>query len=148
MMLPEQIAGEDPEDTRLLMEMLEKARAYLTRYAWCPAIREARLAFGIGGVIALFLVQLEERIAGTDDQLWVVVGDLPSAYFVIDDVPGPQSALDTYCSLMEDWVEAVLSGHELRKSFPVDAKPSQANALALRSRLAFLRQRVLPQAPK
>jgi hypothetical protein len=148
MMLPEQIAGEDPEDTRLLKEMLEKARGYLTKHAWCPAIRETRLAFGIGGIIALFLVQLEERIAGTDDQLWVVVGDLPSAYFVIDDLPGPQSALDTYCSLMEDWVEAVLSGHGLEECFPVEAMPSRTNALALKSRLAFLRQHVLPQAPK
>lgn len=148
MMPPEQIVGEDPEDTRLLKEMHEKARGYLTKHAWCPAIRETRLAFGIGGIIALFLVQLEERIAGTDDQLWVVVGDLASAYFVIDDVPRPQSALETYCSLMEDWVEAVLSGHGLRECFPVDAKPSRTNALALKSRLAFLRAHVLPQAPK
>jgi hypothetical protein len=72
------MTGEDEEDSRLLREMAIKARDYINSFRWCLPIREMYLAFGVGYVIALFLFEFEGKIGGTDDTLWVVVGDLPS----------------------------------------------------------------------
>ena len=85
-------------------------------------------------------------VAGFDDkELWVV-GDLPSAYFVVDDVPTPRAALETYCSLMEDWAEQVLSGDQSYESFPVAAEPTEEHARMLLSRVEHLREVFAPLA--
>lgn len=51
----------------------------------------------------------EGSAPGTPGALWVVAGDLPSAYLVTDAAPTATAtaALAIYCSLMQDWVEAV-----------------------------------------
>src|SRR2546423_11868215 len=86
--------GEDEEETTLLQAMLVEARNYIRSFRWCPSISEEYLGFGIGKVFALFLFRFAKPIADSDDCLWVVVGDLPSAYFVIDDAPNPKSAAE------------------------------------------------------
>jgi hypothetical protein len=76
--------------------------------------------------------------------LWIVVGDLPSAYLVVVPPDSPQSALERYCSLMEEWVAAVRIGGELSDVFPVRADPTIENATMLAERIAFLRREIIP----
>jgi hypothetical protein len=68
--------GDDPEDSALLRQMAQKAEVYLRSFEWCPAIEAMYLGYGVGGVIAVFLARLTEKVAGTDEWLWVAVGDL------------------------------------------------------------------------
>ena len=139
------ITGDDADDTRLLREMAEEARRYITSHSWCPPQKDLFLACGVGGVIALFLVDFTEKIAGSpDDSLWLVVGDLPSAYFVTENATHPRAALETYCNLMDDWITAVLDDGDLDEVYPVEAEPSEQNARELESRLRFLRAEILP----
>ncbi|MGF1449021.1 MAG: hypothetical protein ACFB20_06350 [Opitutales bacterium] len=126
---------------------LEQATLYLTDQKWCPPIRERFVGYAIPGVLGLYLFAFEEPVNGTEAHLWAVVGDLPSAYFVLDDVPTPVEALDTYCTLMEDWVEAVRSGGDLSEVFPVDAAPTPDNAESLLRRMDFIREEIMPEAP-
>lgn len=137
------IEGDSPEDTKLLRSMADEARVYLSGFNWCPPIRNLYLAFGIGGVVGLFLAELESKIDDQDGHLWVIVGDLPNAYLVADSTT-PSEALDTYCSLMADWADAVESGGSLDEVFPVATKPTRENAALLRRRLFFLKEKVLP----
>ena len=138
------ITGDDPEDTELLREMAAEARAYLEDYEWCPPIEKFHLASGIGGVVAAFLVQFEEVIEGTeDDALWVIVGDLPSAYVIVEPGDDGDAALSRYCGLMEDWAFNVLKGNSLDESFPVAAEATHENAEMLSQRIAFLRTEIL-----
>ena len=139
------ITGDDADDTRLLREMAEEARRYITSHSWCPPQKDLFLACGVGGVIALFLVDFTEKIGGSpDDSLWLVVGDLPSAYFVTENATHPRAALETYCNLMDDWITAVLDDGDLDEVYPVEAEPSEQNARELESRLRFLRAEILP----
>lgn len=140
------IAGEDERETAELRGMLRDAETYLRSFDWCPPIVEKYLGYGLGGVIALFLFKLGEKIQGVDDQLWVVVGDLPSAYFVCDDAATPAAALDVYCGLMEDWAHAALNGSSLDDVFPVSAEPTAEYAKVLLSRTKFIRERLVPIA--
>jgi len=88
---------EDPDDVALLKDMAKEARQYLQSHDWCPPIRKLSLGYGVGGVVALFHAELAHAIDGTDDELWVAVGDLPSAYFVYEGNEDPGDALEQYC---------------------------------------------------
>lgn len=140
----ERIEGDTADETAILKEMLARAVAYLKSFSWCPLVTERYLGYGIGGVLALFLFRLQPAINGEDEWLWVVVGDLPSAYFVIDEASDPASALEAYCELIEDWVEAVLSKSSLDEVFPVAVAPTKKHAEMLKSRVRFIRRNILP----
>ena len=138
------IEGEDEEETVLLREMLAEAKGFIQSFRWCPEILEEYLGFGIGGLLAVFLFRFATAVHGTDEYLWVVVGDLPSAYFVTDDALTPRSAAEVYSRLMQDWVSAVLSKAPLDDVYPVQAEATEEMALKLDSRLRFIRERIIP----
>ena len=137
------IKGDSDEDTELLLSMADDARAYLQGMKWCPSLSRLYLAFGIGGVVAIFLAELDPKSALQDQFLWIVVGDLPSAYLVAESAT-PREALETYCALMADWIEAVELGRSLDEVFPVAANPTLEAAAQLRRRIEFLKERILP----
>lgn len=141
--------GEDNEETSLLRQALAEARKYLRDFKWVGAIREEYFGLGIGGVIAVFLFRVDGD-ADVDEWLWVVVGDLPSAYLVPDRATTPVEAIRIYCELMDDWVQAVHIGSGLEEVFPVKAEPSADNADLLRKRVCYLRDVLLPayEGPK
>ena len=100
----DKISGENKKDTRLLQEMAEQARQYLLAFNWCKAIQKGWFGWGVGGIAAVFLFEIEPAIPNVDNVLWVVVGDLPPAYMVTDEIPTPFSeALRTYVDLMGEW---------------------------------------------
>ncbi|HWU26100.1 MAG TPA: hypothetical protein VN154_06815 [Rhizomicrobium sp.] len=140
----ESIKGEDDEDMRLLMEMAEQARDYVTSFQWCPPIAREWLADGIGGVVAIFLFEFTHKIDG-DDKVWVIVGDLPPAFKAVEPNDTPQSVLDDYCFLMDDWIAAVRTGGSFDDVFPVAAARTEEHARMLESRLATLRDDIIPQ---
>lgn len=139
------IFGDDAEDTELLRAMTRSARDYITSFNWCPPISVCYLAFGVGGVAALFLFKFDRKIQDSDDQLWVVIGDLPSAYLVVEADDSPQQAMDRYCELMEQWIAAVRGFSSLDTVFPVSVVPTVENAELLEKRIAFLVAEILPQ---
>jgi hypothetical protein len=138
------ITGDDDDDTELLREMAAEARAYVEEHEWCPPVTSVHLAFGIGGVVAAFLFQFEEAIEDTDDDaLWIIVGDLPSAYVIVEPGDDGDAALRRYCVMMEDWTFNVLKGHSLDESFPVDVEATREHADMLNQRIAFIRTEIL-----
>jgi hypothetical protein len=56
--------GGDDEETALLLPMAEKALGYVRGFHWAPPIRDIHLAFGIGEIIALFLIRFEWPVEG------------------------------------------------------------------------------------
>ena len=135
--------SDDAEEAALIQGMADKAREYIQAYEWCPPITRMSLGDGVGGVIALFRVEFARAIEDTDRELWVVVGDVPSAYFVYEGNEEPDGAFEQYCLLMEDWANAVRAGGSLDEVFPVDAPTTQANADSLLSRIAFIREELI-----
>lgn len=137
------IEGDSVEDTKLLRAMADEVRSYLGGFGWCPGIKEIYLAFGIGGIVGIYLAELEDKIGDQDDFLWVIVGDLPTAYLVVDSIT-PHEVLAMYCELMSEWADTVESGDSLENVFPVAAEPTFENASMLRKRLSFLKEKILP----
>ena len=145
-LIPEdRIAGDDEEDGSLLRAMAREARAFIESHSWSSGVEAVSLLDGIGGVVAVFKVDLREAIGSWQDRsLWVVVGDLPSAYMVMDKLSSGPEVLDMYCELMEDWARAVFASTPLEGLYPVRAAATVENAEALLSRVDWLRTEVIP----
>lgn len=137
----------EPEEDARLAEMESEARAFLASFPWAKPVEEMLLAFGVSRILSLFLVRFREPIVWegeSDTELWVVVGDLPSAYFATDDSPNAEEALETYAVFMEDWADRILSGESLEGAYPIAAAPTSEHAAMLKSRTAFIRSEIVP----
>jgi hypothetical protein len=126
-----------------LSALADEARSFLTAFHWCRSVRRSFLAFGVPGVIGVFLFCIEPANAGVDDTLWVIVGDVPTAYLVCDDAPDWRGALKAYVEEMRRWVDAVRSGASLDGIIPVRAEPTMDHADMLASRLDFIQEHMI-----
>lgn len=140
----EKIQGEDLDETNSLKAMLEKATDYVREFSWCPPIHSRFMAFGIGGVVGVFLLKFSKTIQNSKDkEVWVVCGDLPSVYMVTEDLPDSKAVLYEYCNLMQDWIDAVLTNGNLEEVYPVEDPPTHGNAKALKKRINFIKTELL-----
>jgi len=135
--------GDDAEETAELKKMLEQASAYLKSFSWVRDIKAAYLGIGVLKVLAVFLFEIVPSRKDVDDKVWVIVGDLPSAYITAEDSPNPATALDSYIGAMEQWVAAAKKGGSVEKMIPVNVPPTPENAKRLESRLSFLDKEIL-----
>lgn len=142
----DEIVGYDKKDDRLLKKYAQEARDYITSFKWCLPIKAMYLAYGIGGILALFLIEFEGKIGGTDDRLWVVVGDLPSVYMIVQSDDTVRNVLEGYCELMDDWIAAIRNNGSFENVYPVRAARTEEHADMLTSRLKFIRENILPDA--
>ena len=140
----EDVVGNSQSETRRLRAMVAEARAYICGFKWSPDNPKFYLAYGVGDVVAVTLAAFDRKIDGVDDRLWVVVGDLPSAYLVVEDSDCAREALSRYCDMMEDWVRAVEASSGFDNVFPVPAARTKENADLLRRRVEFLRSHITP----
>jgi hypothetical protein len=145
--LPRDFVAESPSERRRVEVLLKEAEQFLAGHAWCPGIQQSFVGFAAGGVVGVFLFELTKPIGTGDAFLWVVVGDLPSAYLVADCARSPREALDGYCELMRAWVDAVERGGSLASVYPVKAPPTREHARLLASRLEFIEETLFPLVP-
>ena len=74
------------------------------------------------------------------------MGDLPPAYFVVDECHEPADALEVYCDIMEDWADNVIAAADLSASYPVAVEPTIEHAHMLKGRIEFIREELIPLA--
>jgi hypothetical protein len=145
----EEMYGEDVEETTLFKVAAQDAVSFLKSHSWCRDIIEHYFCFGIGGVVELFLFRIDRLSSNggvVDEWLWVIVGDIPSAYLVTDEAKSPGEALRTYCYVMQEWVEAVFAKKPLSDVYPVAVEPTEDNASQLNVRIEFLLNEIVPLA--
>jgi len=141
----DRMAGDSKEDTLLLREMANEAEQFLASFQWCESIKESFFGAGIGGIAAVFLFHIIPAKPHVDEWLWVVVGDIPPAYLVIETNTTPAEALEAYIEEMRRWVDLAYRGQTSADVIPVNvpATPEWANNLS--ERLKMLESVVLPQ---
>lgn len=128
-----------------LRAYLSEARDFLLYYKWCREILDEYVGIFAGGIIGVFLFKIDPAQLDVDEWVWVIVGDVPSAYLTCDLCPNPATALDGYIGAMTEWVEAASKGESVAELIPVDVPATPENAELLRTRLAFLDSRILSQ---
>ena len=136
------MAGEDDEETRRLRNMEQTARDFIGDFDWCEEIRAFYYGAAVGNVFAVFLAHIRPAQNTVDEYLWIVVGDLPSAYLVTDDSANPKEALEGYIWEMRKWVALAKEGRSSDDIIPVNVPPTPEWAEALESRLDALEQKL------
>jgi hypothetical protein len=145
MLVPvEEIEGGDEQDTALLLAMAGEAIAFLNSKHWCPTIRQTYFADGYGGIFALFVARLSEPILETAEWLWIVVGDVPTVYMVLEPEDNARWAADRYCSVIGDWIDAVLGSGNFDDVYPVGLPRTEEEAMRLKHKLDTLRENLIP----
>jgi hypothetical protein len=137
------IHWDDEEDRSLYQAMVAQARSFLEGFRWCAGVRALYGGKAVPGVVAVFLAEITPAEAGVDQTLWVVVGDIPSAYLVLDRAPNSNDALGIYIDNMRRWVSAVRAGESTRGLIPVNTDPTPESAEMLASRLDFLEREIV-----
>jgi hypothetical protein len=140
-----QLFGEDAEDTQLLRAMAHYAHDYLQAFGWCKSISDWYFGDGVGAVVAVFLFHIEPSSPDVDEWLWVIVGDIPPAYIVVDDNTSPSLTLQGYIEEMSKWVKLAKKGKSSSKVIPVNVAATQENALLLEGRLKAIEEMILPR---
>jgi len=139
-----EMRGDDEQETALLHAAYREARAFLLSRKWCFGIREIYFGAGLGGVVSVFLAQLDPIPTDVDEWLWVIVGDVPPAYLVLDVCRTPIDALKSYIDLLQEWVDLAREGTESPDVIPVNRAPTRENAEELQLRLDSLRTTIIP----
>jgi hypothetical protein len=143
--LSSRMGDEEPqEDATDRHKLLDRASGYLSSFQWCDQILESYFGLGLGRFVAVFLFRIRPTRPEVDEWLWVIVGDLPSAYLVTDQTPNPACALQAYIVLMRQWVEAVMKGESVEDLIPVNVEPNVTWASELQGRLSLLEGDLLP----
>jgi hypothetical protein len=143
--IPLELLFEDKEDqTAILCDMAEDAQSYLEAFPWCVSIEEGYFGDGIPDVVAAFLFRIEAAQPIIDRWLWVIVGDLPSAYLLTHTSKTPSQALEAYIEEMSKWVALAKEGKFSDKVISVDAPSTPENAEDLEERLVVLAKNVVP----
>ena len=124
------------------------AERFLAGQPWCGRVRQVTPVFAIRGVLGVFRCSLIPSHPDADVMVWVVVGDLPSAYLAHEPGDSWQDALHGYVEEMAPWVEAVQAGRAVDGLIPVDVPATPPHAELLASRLAFIRTRLLDVDPR
>jgi hypothetical protein len=131
----------DAVENALLHKRAKEASEYLLSFRWCRGIKEQWFAGGFSQ-IAVFFFEIDS--VNYDSCLWVIVGDLPPAHLVIDDIPDFTEALLSYVFHMRQWVEAAKNGRSTKNCIPVNVKPTPEYAAMLESRLNFIESIYVP----
>ena len=129
------------EDCR---DFVNDLQSYLAGFRWANPTGRVWVGHCSPGVIGTFLVELKPSEADVDRFIWVIVGDLPSAYLSSVYAKTPREALSGYISEMSAWVSAVEKNEPTDDLIPVNAPPTIQNASSLKTRLEFLKREVLP----
>jgi len=138
------MAGDDDEDTKLLRVMADGAAKFLQCFPWCKKIRSTYFGDGYGGIVGVFLFHIEPSRDGVDEWLWVVFGDVPPAFLVIDQSMMPSQALQSYIGEISKWVQLAKQGRSSENVIPVYLASTPENAADLESRLKVLQEVIVP----
>jgi hypothetical protein len=133
------------ENLAEMNSMYQEAREFLEFYDWCLEIKESFLGLIYPGIVAVFLFRIVPSRPDVDEWIWVIVGDLPSAYLTTGECPNPATALDGYIGAMLEWVGAAENGKSVAQLIPVNVPATKQNAKLLKTRLDFLDQKILAE---
>jgi hypothetical protein len=138
------MSGDSAEETARLHADLETARRFLLSQNWCFGLGELYFGVGLGNGVSVFRAQITQKPPHVDSWIWVIVGDIPPAYLVIDELPDPISALRTYIVLMQEWVDLARFGESSNAVIPVNEAPTPENVEVLQKRLVALEEHIVP----
>lgn len=128
-----------------VLVLTEKAVNYLKSFHWCQKVIDGWLINDFGFMLCIYRFKIEPaQNSGADDDLWIIVGDLPSAYLDTIEYKSANDALGFYCYLMKEWIDNVRAGKSVDECYPINVPPTIQWANELESRVKIIESDFLP----
>lgn len=124
-------------------QIYNEAKDYLKNFKWCNKIYNGYLYFNMGSTLCIFLFNIENNQSSEDNEIWVVIGDIPTMYLDTVGATSIKEVLSNYIDLASDWIFNVLNNKTLEDSYPFNTEPTKENALLLQSRINFMKNNIL-----
>lgn len=115
----EDILSSGIEEAEGIAKLAQEAEAFLSSHKWCHEIISGYFDRGWSGIVGVFYFNIEPGESNADNSVWVIVGDLPPAYIVVDECPNGAAAIDGYVGEMRRWVDAVKNSKPVNNLIPV-----------------------------
>jgi hypothetical protein len=131
------------EDKEQKVVLAKEASQFLLAHKWCGEVVKGWLSIGWGDMLAVFLFEIIPNGNKADKFVWVVNGDLPSAYIEIESAKNWNEVLRSYVNLMEDWVYCVVNNLSTDKCYPIGVSPTKEYAEMLNSRIQIIKEEIL-----
>lgn len=135
-----------PKNTEEEVETInlsKEAESFLLSHGWCDSIIEGWLAESWGYILCVFLFKIESENTEVDDYVWIVVGDIPSAYIDIESAEDSDDVLQCYVDIMSDWVECIETNKSVEDCYPIEVPPTLEYASMLKSRLKIISEELI-----
>jgi hypothetical protein len=129
-------------------DIANRAIGFVDDQPWCNKLKSIWLADSVGHIYGIFLADIEVSInSGADDQVWVVVGDIPTAYLDVKSCKTTDEVTEAYVFLMREWISAVYNGQDVSELYPVGVPATIEWAKKLESRIKFIEKNILHTKP-
>lgn len=128
-----------PAPMHSVASLTARARSFLDGQRWVSRVQSVTPVLAIEGDLGVFRCALIPSQPDADVMVWVVVGDLPSAWVPHEPGDSWQDALHGYVAELGRWVEAARSGAPVDALVPVDLPPTAEHAERLATRLEHIR---------
>jgi hypothetical protein len=126
-----------------------EAQRYLMSFQWCKKIINGWLAKDWGYMLCIFYFEIEPaKNSEADNFVWIVVGDIPSAYIDIESAKDELEVLKVYTFLMNEWIRNVKQGKSVEDCFPIGVSPTIKHADMLSRRIAIIESDFITQLEK
>lgn len=132
----------DKEDV-VVHKLYHEAETYLLSHPWCSDIEEAWVGAQWDDILTIFLLKINSNQLDVDEYVWIIIGDIPSAYIDIESATNIKEVLECYIFIMTEWIEAVQKNKAVEECYPVEVSPTQENAIMLEKRLKFIEEKML-----
>jgi hypothetical protein len=106
--------------TPAFLKLFHGAREYVCSLAWVKRVKQVFVGLVLGERAAVFLYETAPVKRGVDRFHWIVWGDVPAAYLVLDDAPDPDSAVEAYLFEVRNWIAAVRGQESLPDVMPIN----------------------------
>ena len=133
--------NKDDEDMAIL---LSEAVDYIQSFTWCDQVKNLWLAFNFDYLVVVVLAEIDSSNQEVDSEIWLVVGDIPTAYIDVESAPTKEDVLPCYVDVMQDWVDSVIKEENLDDCYPVEVPSTIENAQMLSVRLNLIRSEIIP----
>lgn len=139
-----ELASAGIEHADEVIELAERAQAYLGSMSWCDRIVNGWLGEAWGYILGAFYFEMVPSQPDVLSFIWIVVGDVPPAYISDEYASTSLEVIEGYVAEMQEWVDRVLSGRPIDDSvIPVNVPPEKVWAERLGARLNLIRSEVL-----
>lgn len=145
MMSLDELKNSDIEDVDLLLQLADEAMLYVKSHSWCKEILEIYFDRGWGDMVAVFYITIKPNGDNVDNSIWVIVGDLPPAYFDPINCKNGAQALEGYVDCMQEWVRRVYNGENVDDVISVNVPTEKKYAQMLEARLQIIKDEILSE---